>query len=107
MTAEEPIVVLVTAGCEEAAAKIARALVEERLVACASLVAGVRSIYRWQGSVVDARECLAILKTERRRFADVERRVRELHDYEVPEIVALPIIAGFEKYLAWIAAETS
>jgi len=102
----DTIVVLVTAGSEEDAARIGRALVEERLVACANLVRSIRSIYRWEGRISDEEEHLLVLKTRRARFADVERRVRELHSYEVPEVIALDVTAGSEPYLEWIRRET-
>lgn len=99
----DKIVVLVTCGSAREARKIARALVERRLAACGNILeAPVRSIYRWKGKVETARECLLILKTSRRRFADLQRVVKELHSYDVPEIIALPISAGSAQYLKWI-----
>jgi len=100
------VVVLVTAGSPEEAERIGRTVVEERLAACANLLGRVRSIYRWQGAVEDAVEQLLLLKA---RAADVEAlaaRVRALHSYEVPEVVALPIDGGSAPYLAWLAEST-
>jgi len=104
---EDFVVVLVTAGSAEDAARIGRALVEERLVACANVVGPIRSIYRWQGAVEDAAEHLLLLKARAADFAAVEARVRALHAYEVPEILALGVHAGSAAYLAWLAEATA
>jgi len=104
----EHIVVLVTCASASEAKKIARALVEHRLAACGNIIeAPVRSIYRWKGKVETARECLLILKSSRQRFAALQRAVKELHSYDVPEIIALPIAAGSAEYLNWISECTS
>jgi periplasmic divalent cation tolerance protein len=102
----DALVVLVTAPSAEKAAAIARALVEERLAACGNVVPGVRSIYRWEGRVQEDDEVLLVLKTTGRRFEALRDRVLQLHPYEVPEVLALPVEAGSEKYLAWVGAET-
>jgi periplasmic divalent cation tolerance protein len=100
----DKIVVLVTCGSAKEARRIGRALVEQRLVACANVIqAPVQSIYRWKGKIESARECLVVLKTSRKRFTAVQRAVRRLHSYKVPEIVALPIAAGSSDYLSWIS----
>jgi len=97
-------VVLVTAGSVEEGAAIGKTLVEERLAACCSVVPGVHSIYRWNGAIVEDAECLLVLKTETRLFDELERRIRALHSYEVPEVLLLPIDAGSEPYLQWLSA---
>src|SRR5512138_2638605 len=102
----DALVVLVTTPTPERAAEIARAVVEERLAACGNVVPGLRSIYRWEGKVQDEPEALLVLKTTRARFEALRDRVLALHPYQVPEVVALGVEAGSEKYLAWIAAET-
>ena len=107
MNDEKPIVVLVTAGSAENAESIARALVDERLAACVNVLAGVRSIYRWQGRVADDSEWLLIIKTRRDRFAAVESRVRALHTYDVPEVIAVDVPLGSAPYLEWLLAETT
>jgi periplasmic divalent cation tolerance protein len=94
--------VLVTAGSQEEAERIANALVEERLAACVNVVGPIRSIYRWQGKLHNEQEVLLVIKTRTRRFAAVEARVRALHSYDTPEIVALPITSGSEAYLRWL-----
>jgi periplasmic divalent cation tolerance protein len=106
MKPEEFVVVLVTAGSAEEAARIGRALVEERLVACANVVGPIRSIYRWEGRVEDAEEHLLLLKARAADAGALEARVRALHGYEVPEVLALPVRAGSEPYLRWLADST-
>lgn len=89
---------------EETAARIARVLVDEGLAACVNLVGGARSIYRWQGAVCDEAEVLAIAKTTADRVAALTSRVVALHPYEVPEVVALPVLDGHAPYLDWVRA---
>jgi periplasmic divalent cation tolerance protein len=100
-------VALATAPDWDTAARIARALVEERLAACANLVPGVRSIYRWQGRVEDAAEVLLVLKTRADRVDALGVRLRALHPYELPELVALPAAGGIADYLDWVVGEAS
>jgi periplasmic divalent cation tolerance protein len=99
------IVVYVTAPQDEAV-DLAKTLVEERLVACVNLVPGLRSIYWWRGKVEDEPEVLCIMKTRSNLFESLRDRVRELHSYEVEEIIALPILAGNPPYLDWIRENT-
>ena len=94
-----------TAPDADVAARIARALVEERLVACANLVANVRSIYRWQGRVEDAGEVMLVLKTRADRVGALAERLRALHPYDVPELLVLPVEGGLAPYLDWVRAE--
>jgi periplasmic divalent cation tolerance protein len=82
-------------------------LVEERRAACANIVPALTSIYRWQGKICRDREALVILKTRRSRVALLSRRVRELHPYSVPEIVALPVVLGYSAYLNWVVESTA
>ncbi|MGO9614059.1 MAG: divalent-cation tolerance protein CutA [Dissulfurispiraceae bacterium] len=99
----EPIVVYITAPNEEEAARIAKALIEERLVGCVNIIKGVRSIYRWQGKIQDDAEVLMVAKTQRQNFEALEKSVKDLHSYTVPEIIALPVIAGSDMYLMWLS----
>lgn len=99
-------VVLVTASSETEASAIASALVQERLAACVSL-APIQSVYRWQGEVQQETEWQLMIKTDLTQFTALAERVQQLHSYEVPEIIALPIVAGTETYLNWVAAETA
>jgi periplasmic divalent cation tolerance protein len=102
----EYIIVLITASKEDEAAKIAKDIVASRLAACVNIVKGVRSIYRWKGKVEDEGEVLMIVKTRRELFGELKKRVKELHSYSVPEIVALPVVEGSEEYLTWLKEET-
>jgi periplasmic divalent cation tolerance protein len=103
----ETVVVLVTAPNMETATQIGRALVEERLAACANLIPQVRSIYRWQGEIFDEAEILLLIKTTVAVQEHLTERVLQLHPYETPEVIALPIVAGSDAYLQWIASEVS
>ena len=107
MSQEEFVVVLVTASSPDEAVNIAGALVEERLAACANVVGPIRSIYRWQDAVEDAEEHLLVIKARASDFVALEERVRELHGYDVPEVIALPLRTGSAPYLAWLAESTS
>jgi len=100
------VTVLVTVSSEEEAVRIARTIVEERLAACANLVPGVRSIYRWKGEIWDTAELLLLVKTRAALVPALQQRIRQLHSYEVPEMVALPIIAGWPDYLDWVREST-
>jgi uncharacterized protein involved in tolerance to divalent cations/8-oxo-dGTP pyrophosphatase MutT (NUDIX family) len=104
---QEFIVVYVTAGSPAEGDRLARALVEERLAACVNRIAPVQSVYRWEGKLEESEEQLLIIKTRRELFAAVEKRVRELHSYSVPEIVALPIVDGSQGYLRWLGDQTT
>jgi periplasmic divalent cation tolerance protein len=104
---EQPIVVLVTAGSAENAEAVARALVTERIAACVNVVPGVRSIYRWEETVTVDSEWLLVIKTVRGRFGAVEARVKSLHTYELPEVIALDVTAGSKAYLGWLLGALS
>ena len=103
---EEKIVVMITVGSEEEAVKIAKALLEERLIACANVLGRIRSLYHWKDQICDDREILMLCKTQGHLFSRLSEKVNSLHSYEVPEIVALPFTAGWEPYLQWIEEET-
>ena len=96
------ILIFVTCGSKKEAHKIADALLRKRLIACANIISGVKSVFRWKGRIDKAKEFLLILKTKRSNFKRVEKEVRRVHSYELPEIVALPIVAGNSDYLEWI-----
>jgi periplasmic divalent cation tolerance protein len=103
----DSIVIFVTAGSETEAETIAKALVEERLVACVNLLPPLRSIYRWEGKVADEQEWLMVMKTTTERFPAIEKRVQALHSYQVPEVIALSIVAGAGEYLRWLRDSVS
>ncbi|HOI11945.1 MAG TPA: divalent-cation tolerance protein CutA [Myxococcota bacterium] len=86
---------------------MARDLVDSGLAACVNRLPGIRSVYRWQGAVHDDAEELLIVKTSRERVDAVVARVREIHPYEVPEVIALPVEAGSAPYLAWVLEQTA
>jgi len=100
------VVVLVTASSEEEAARIGRGVVEDGLAACANILPGIRSVFRWQGKVSQEREHLLLLKTRGALFTPLAARVKALHSYQVPEIIALPIEQGWSDYLQWIREVT-
>ena len=98
----EMLVVFSTFASEADAARVVRALVEERLIACGNLLPGARSLYRWKDAVADEREVVAIMKTRKQDWPALLSRLHELHPYEVPECVAVRIAAGAPRYLAWL-----
>jgi periplasmic divalent cation tolerance protein len=100
------VVVFVTASSEAEAAKIGRAVVDERLAACANVLGGVASRYWWKGQIEDASEALLILKTRQELVESVTVRVRALHSYTVPEVIAIPVVGGNPDYLQWIDEST-
>jgi len=99
----DKIVVLSTCGSAEDARRIAHKLVESRVAACVSIVPQVESVYRWQGAVESAAEWLLVIKSSRERFAGLREAIQAIHPYEVPEILALPVVDGAANYLAWLA----
>jgi periplasmic divalent cation tolerance protein len=100
-------VAFITAPDEEAGGRIARALVEERLAACVNLVPGIRSVFRWEGSLQEDAEVLLVVKTRADRAGDLVDRVSELHPYELPEVVLLPAVGGNPPYLDWVLEEAA
>ncbi len=101
------LVALSTAPDVRTARRIARLLVEERLCACVNVVPAVRSIYRWKGVLHEDGELLLVLKTRRSLLAALAKRLKVLHPYDLPELVALPAVGGLDPYLAWLERETS
>ena len=103
MKPREKIVVLVTCGSAKEADRLAEALLEKRLAACANILqTPVKSIYRWKGRVETAKEFLLLIKTSRANFLALSRQIEKLHSYDTPEIIALPITAGSPEYLRWL-----
>ena len=98
--------VMVTVGDAKEALTIARTLVEEKLVACFQIIPGIRSIYRWKGEICDEEEQLFLMKTRSALFPALQDRIRQLHSYEVPEIVSFPIADGLPDYLNWVIDNT-
>jgi periplasmic divalent cation tolerance protein len=100
------IQVFTTVENREDAARIASAVVNRRVAACAQIVGPIRSTYWWKGKVEEAGEWLVMMKTRQGLFPALEKEIKSIHPYEVPEIIALPIVAGAKSYLEWIEAET-
>ena len=99
-------IIQTTASNEEEAKKIAKALVEKKLIACWSIIPKVYSIYTWQNSLCEENESLMIMKSKTELYSQIEKEIKELHSYEVPEIISIPINAGSKEYLNWIEEQT-
>jgi periplasmic divalent cation tolerance protein len=102
----DAIVVMVTCGSSEEARTIATRLLEERLVACVNIAGRIRSLFHWKGAVAQESESLLLMKTRAECFERLSKRVKELHSYEVPEVIAVPIMVGNPDYLDWIRQST-
>ncbi|MBU6435202.1 MAG: divalent-cation tolerance protein CutA [Nitrospirae bacterium] len=100
------LVVLVTAVNQEEAVRIGKEMVNAKLAACANIIPGVKSIYRWKGKVVKAQEVLLILKSSKPRYRALEKAIKAVHTYEIPEIIALPVMEGLAQYIGWVRSET-
>jgi periplasmic divalent cation tolerance protein len=105
--ANDKLLVFTTAPDRAVAMRIARALVDARLAACVNVLAGCTSVYRWEGAVETAEELPLIIKTRAGRYAEVEAAIRRLHPYELPEILAVPVMHGLPEYLEWVTEETA
>ena len=101
----DKIVVLTACGSTEEAERIARALVEKKLAACVNILPAVRSLYRWQGAVEDETEILLAIKSSRALFDELQAEIGKMHSYEVPEVIAIPIVDGAGGYLGWMDRE--
>lgn len=103
----EHSLVLSAIDSREAAEQIAHHVVEERLAACVSIISDITSVYKWEGALERASESLMVIKTTRERLPQLIERIKELHTYELPEVIALPIEDGYPPYLEWIVSETT
>jgi periplasmic divalent cation tolerance protein len=101
----DKIVVLSAFASAEEARRVARVLVEKKLAACVNVIPGVRSVYRWEDAIVDEEEVLLLIKTGRALIQELTDEIERLHSYEVPEVIALPVVDGAERYLAWMNRE--
>jgi periplasmic divalent cation tolerance protein len=101
----DKIVVLSTCASTEEAQRVARALVEKRLAACVNVMPGIRSVYRWKEAIEDEEEVLLLIKTSRALLEELREEIERLHSYEVPEVIALSVVDGSERYLAWMNRE--
>ena len=104
---EATLLVITNLPDRERALAIARALVQRRLAACVNVLGDCTSVYRWQGEIEEAGEVPLLVKTRATRYPELEAAIRELHPYELPEIVAVPIVRGLPEYLDWVAEETA
>jgi len=102
----EVCAVLTTVPDEGVAETLARALVEEGLAACVNVIPGMRSIYRWEGALQDDSEVMLVIKSQRKRSQALAARINDLHPYELPEVLVLPVCGGSSAYLDWIVTET-
>jgi periplasmic divalent cation tolerance protein len=102
----EVLLILGTAANQEEAARIGERVVKAKLAACANVIPGIQSIYRWKGKVVKSEEVLLILKSTKPRYAALEKMIKAMHTYETPEIIALPVKEGLDQYLRWVRTET-
>ncbi|KAA2254907.1 divalent-cation tolerance protein CutA [Solihabitans fulvus] len=100
-------VVITTTGSAEAAEALARGVVEARLAACVQIVGPVTSVYRWEGAVQTDQEWQCVVKTTAERLDELAAHIRGHHEYELPEVVAIPVVGGLPEYLAWVTEETS
>jgi len=100
------LVILVTTVNKEEAVRIGNGMVDAKLAACANIILGVQSIYRWKGKVVKAQEALLILKSTRPRYRALEKAIKAMHTYETPEILALQVKEGLDQYIGWVRSET-
>jgi len=101
----DKIVVFSTCATEEEAGKLARMLVEARVAACVTIVPGARSIYRWQGAIESAQECLLIVKSSRPLFEQLRATLEKAHAYDVPEVLAVPVVEGAPNYMDWLEGQ--
>jgi len=100
------LVILVTAVNQREAVRIGEEMVTARLAACANIIPGIQSIYRWKGKVVKEQEALLILKSTTTRYRALEKAIKTMHTYEIPEIIALSVKKGLDRYIGWVRSET-
>ncbi|SRR5581483_5069077 len=101
----DKIVVFSTCASQEEAKKLAHALVEKRLAACVNMIPAIRSVYRWKDSIEEEEEILLLIKTSRALIEELRAEIERLHSYEVPEVIALQVVDGSERYLTWMTRE--
>jgi periplasmic divalent cation tolerance protein len=103
----EALLVFTNMPDRDSATKLARALVEQRLAACVNVLAPCTSVYRWKGDIDEAQEVPVLIKTRAARYPEVERAIQSLHPYELPEVIAVPVVRGLPEYLEWVGEETA
>jgi len=105
--AQQALVVITTLGSEADARALVTALLDDRLIACGTLLPGARSLYRWEGQATEETEVVVLLKTDAAKWGALRAAVERHHPYQVPELLALPVTLGLERYLAWLASEVA
>lgn len=101
----EIIVVFMTVPSLREGNRISRAVLTSRLAACVNVIPGIRSMYQWKGKIVQEKEAMLVLKTTRSRYRKLEQKIKQLHPYEVPEVIAIPLICGSSQYIEWVTKE--
>ena len=99
---EHYIIAITTTPSKNEAEKIAKTLLEERLIACANIIGPVQSLFWWQGKIDEAQEHLILMKTRKDLFSKLSEKVKALHSYQIPEVIAVPIVEGFKPYMEWL-----
>ncbi|MBC7790661.1 MAG: divalent-cation tolerance protein CutA [Anaerolineae bacterium] len=107
MTETEAVVVLTTVASPDDAHSLVRGLLERRLIACGTILPSARSLYRWEGKILDEQETVILVKTREALVGELKEAFAEMHPYQVPELLALPVTAGMKKYLDWLQLETA
>ena len=105
-SAGQVLVILVTTANQEEAIRIGKEMVNAKLAACANIIPGIQSIYRWEEKLVQEQEVLLILKSIKPRYRALEKAIKAMHTYEIPEIIALPVKEGLDRYIGWVSRET-
>jgi len=106
-SADQVLVIMVTAANQKEAVKIGKVLVKAKLAACVNIVPSIQSIYRWNGKVVKAQEVLLLMKSTKPRYRALEREIKAIHTYDTPEIIAVPVKEGLSQYIGWVYGETN
>lgn len=106
-SASQVLVVFVTAKNRKEAVKIGEEMVHTKLAACVNIIPGIHSIYRWDRKIAKAQEVFLVLKSTKSRYRALEKAIKTMHTYEIPEIIALPVMEGLDKYLEWVRSETT
>lgn len=107
LTKSEIIIVFVTVPGLREGSRISRAILKSRLAACVNVIPGVQSMYQWEGKIVRDKEAMLVMKTTRLRYRELEQKIKKLHPYEVPEVIAIPLICGSSQYIEWVTREVA
>ncbi|THJ23784.1 MAG: divalent-cation tolerance protein CutA [Nitrospira sp. CG24D] len=107
ITKSEVIIVFVTVPGLREGSRISKAILTSRLAACVNVIPGVQSMYQWKGKIVREKEAMLVMKTTRARYQKLEQKIKQLHPYEVPEVIAMPLICGSPQYIEWVKREVA